>query len=777
MKKKLITGILATLACAACFAACGQTNDSGSSSASGLTDAKAYLNDMYKSKDVETREDYTVVNSLAFDGATYTIEWSVDVTEGVTVVPGDKTVTIDVDEEATADIAYVLTATIKDAAGNTETLTFNRTVLKAPSVVPSAITAAPVEGTAYKLYMRQVTKKTDLYFTGKMSGFYLATTNASNGETYENGIDVYAEAVDGKAGSFYLTFTTFTDNDEPVKQYIGVKNTYNNGSWHDNAILSETTTVASDETATYEFTYSETYGTMVATLAGVKAGAEENTTEIKTVTYFLGTNGTYYTFGAMDVADITDKDACVGKLVTMVDKSAITDEVKVEFEKAALEVVTAYNAAGEATLPTAGTTYTDVAIAWSVETNAAVTLAENVLTISEVTAETTVVLTATLTLGEEEVTQTFTLTLTPPVADPTVIVDAAYALEKGESLEGTQTLTGIITKVNSEYSEKYGNITVTIAVAGRADKPIECYRLTGTGADTIAAGDTITVSGIIKNYNGTIEFDQGCTIDAVQTAASIVDAAYALEKGTSMEGTQMLTGVITNVKTAYNAEYQNVTVIIQVGDKEDKLITCFRMKGTGADVIKAGDTVTVSGIIKNYNGTIEFDAGCILESYEVAPEAAPDITNATTLATFEFGANDTDGETAHADGNDLGETASYTEGSYTLALSAMSKVYGPAFDATGKSCIKLGTSSKVGTFTFTVGADVDVVVLKVAGYKANKGALDFGGATYNVDTVSNDGAYTEIVIDTRTTKTVTVSTSSNAYRAMVNSIAYLALAK
>ena len=37
----------------------------------------------------------------------------------------------------------------------------------------------------------------------------------------------------------------------------------------------------------------------------------------------------------------------------------------------------------------------------------------------------------------------------------------------------------------------------------------------GTGAETLAVGDTITVTGTIKNYNGTIEFDSGCTLDSI----------------------------------------------------------------------------------------------------------------------------------------------------------------------------------------------------------------------------------------------------------------------
>ena len=46
------------------------------------------------------------------------------------------------------------------------------------------------------------------------------------------------------------------------------------------------------------------------------------------------------------------------------------------------------------------------------------------------------------------------------------------------------------------------------------DYPIVCYRLKGDGAKDLAVGDVITVTGIIKNYKGTIEFDAGCQLDA-----------------------------------------------------------------------------------------------------------------------------------------------------------------------------------------------------------------------------------------------------------------------
>ena len=68
---------------------------------------------------------------------------------------------------------------------------------------------------------------------------------------------------------------------------------------------------------------------------------------------------------------------------------------------------------------------------------------------------------------------------------------------------------GTVVAIPSAYSEQYGNITVNMQVGRLDDLIIQCYRLTG-GAD-LAIGDEITVSGAIKNYKGTIEFDKNCT--------------------------------------------------------------------------------------------------------------------------------------------------------------------------------------------------------------------------------------------------------------------------
>ena len=211
------------------------------------------------------------------------------------------------------------------------------------------------------------------------------------------------------------------------------------------------------------------------------------------------------------------------------------------------------------------------------------------------------------------------------------IIDAAYELEDGQSLEGTQTLTGVIISIDTMYSEDYKNITVTMEVAGREDKPIQCYRLKGEGADKLAIGDTITVTGTLKNYKGTIEFDQGCVLEAVESGGGapveaptdpleILKAAFALAPGKGLPYKATLTGTIVEVNYPYSEQYGDTSVtIITHGYK----VYCYRLKGAGADQLNVNDVITVNGQLTNYNGTIEFNGPTLIGLTNYAPPAAP----------------------------------------------------------------------------------------------------------------------------------------------------------
>ncbi|MBQ6890231.1 MAG: hypothetical protein IJN53_04355 [Oscillospiraceae bacterium] len=218
------------------------------------------------------------------------------------------------------------------------------------------------------------------------------------------------------------------------------------------------------------------------------------------------------------------------------------------------------------------------------------------------------------------------------------IVEAGYKLPEGIAMEETLRLFGTITKIDTPYDANYKNVTVTIQVGDMADKPIMCYRLKGEGADKLAVGDKITVQGILKNYKGTIEFDAGCELLAVGLDAKdpkpVLDAAYSLPEGIAMTEPSTLVGVITKIDTPYDANYKNVTVTIVCEGDEARPMMCYRLKGEGADTLAVGDTIQVTGTIKNYKGTIEFDAGCVVEAIVksaeeiVAPENPADIVAA-----------------------------------------------------------------------------------------------------------------------------------------------------
>ncbi len=100
-------------------------------------------------------------------------------------------------------------------------------------------------------------------------------------------------------------------------------------------------------------------------------------------------------------------------------------------------------------------------------------------------------------------------TETPPKDNPAwELIDRLYELSVGEALEGTHTLTGTVTDIDKRGKKD----TITIVVEGRENKPVYCYGITGSGVSSLKIGDTATVSGVLKNYQGTPEFDKDCVL-------------------------------------------------------------------------------------------------------------------------------------------------------------------------------------------------------------------------------------------------------------------------
>ena len=198
-------------------------------------------------------------------------------------------------------------------------------------------------------------------------------------------------------------------------------------------------------------------------------------------------------------------------------------------------------------------------------------------------------------------------------------VAEAKALTSNVSLDYEVTATGVIESIDTPYDASFKNVTVTIKVG---DVSIKCYRLASdTLAEeikTLAVGDTITVTGKIAKYYENVQFAQGTKMTAIvkgggtapvapEDPKKIVDEAFALESDKTLPYNATLTGVVTEITDAYSEEFGNITLKFEVeGTNGKKEILCYRMKGTGIETVKVGDTITVSGAIKNYSGTIEF---------------------------------------------------------------------------------------------------------------------------------------------------------------------------
>lgn len=215
-----------------------------------------------------------------------------------------------------------------------------------------------------------------------------------------------------------------------------------------------------------------------------------------------------------------------------------------------------------------------------------------------------------------------------------------YAMYKNgsELTSSDYTVVGVVRIEDVSYTVTWTTDCEQIVVTPGADKMVTidlpgdnteeiAYKLIGTVAD--AEGNTKSVEFGRKVPAG------------ILTEAQIVELAYSMQPGDVLTGPYKLSGTIVSIDTAWSDQYKNITVTIQVGDMADKPIMCYRLAGEGAATLAVGDQIIVEGALKNYNGTIEFDAGCqllgvvktidqtaILEAaYALAPGAAME-TNA-----------------------------------------------------------------------------------------------------------------------------------------------------
>lgn len=591
--KKIISIALLLALCLSLFAGCSQEP----ATSYDLPAAKEYLEGMYKADPVDTPTDYTLVGVVVIDGVTYNVDWSTD-SDKITATRGDnKMVTIDVPDNSPDEIKYVLTATITDGNGETVTTSFNRRI---PAAAAAGLTMEEIVELAYQLedgeVMEGVATLTGVITMVKTpydEGYDNITVIIQIGELTDKRIECYRMKGEGIKDLCAGDTITVTGS---LKNYSGTIE-FDAGCNMDKVVPGDRVTAPTDPKEIVAAAYALAAGDSLpysATLTGV-----------------VTTIDTPYDSGYKNVSFTIEVEGCEDKPILC------------------------YRAKGD-----------DAANVAEGDTVSVAGIIINYNGTIEFTAGGKVTI---VKKGEGGSTSTDP---EEPFVKPTTakaIVDAAYALDKGATLkEGPYTLTGKIISVDTAYSEDYQNITVTISVSGRESKPIQCYRLKGTGADKLAVGDTITVTGDLINYNGKVQFNAGSSLDKVvagQKAPSdpkaIVDAAYALDQGASLDYSATLTGKIVELNTPYSETYKNMTVTIAVAGREDKPIMCYYMTGEKAsNDLCVGDTITVTGVLTNYNGTIEFKSKCTLDAVTKGSASKPTNSKAIVDAAFALAGGD-----------------------------------------------------------------------------------------------------------------------------------------
>ena len=633
--KILFPGILAMVMCFGVMAACGGEGDASSAPESSssiesstpessaplhehekdLNDVKDYLQGLIANKTLDTRVNYTVINSYSFFGeeAKYDIAWSTDV-EGVTIEEGETEDTV-VIAELEEDTPYVLTATISDPEGcHSIEISFDGVALKALTVIPEAITSAPVAGTAYKYHVYQSTLAKDMYFAGEMDGYYFKTT-----EIGAEGVDVYVEYVAGSTTEFYPYFTDSTG----AKQYIGVR--LSEDGAHDNIVYaSEPVTV---------FVWNETLGTITTHLDVNKNGEAAD--------YYLGNYSSHKTISASMLSYAGGAGNNVGHLVTLIDKNAVPADEKVAFEKEALNVTAEVTGDKTIELAVKGIRYSEVAIAWAVAGDNA-TLEGNVLTLTNPAADTTVTLTATLTCGDITDTKAFTITLKHASIPADTVITIPQANELGASKDHNTYTDGkyyVVGKIVEIANTTYGNLYIE----DEAGNKLYVYGLYSADGsirydameNAPQVGDTIKVYGILGQYNGNAQMknawvvEEGTSEEPEEGLTSIPDAnaiASAKDHNTYTEEKYTVKGVVTEIK---NTTYGNLYIQDAAGNKF-YVYGVYSADGTVRydameNAPQVGDTIKITGVLGQYNGTAQMKNGWLVELVKGEAPETPEV--------------------------------------------------------------------------------------------------------------------------------------------------------
>ena len=600
--------------------------------------AESFLKNMYKDVSPVTGADYEVVGQVRVAGVAYTVTWTSDCDQVKIVALENGNYLVDLNEKATEDTPYTLTATITAGNGDTATVVYNRTIPKYNVLSWADYMAAAkgdtvlVEGIVVAMNAKSLGNSRNHLFLADASG---------KGGYYSYQMDQDPVEAGVKVG---MTVSV----SGPIEPYSGMQE-IKGGTF---AIVDETIkTVDVVDITEYILAGNTDFSEFVAlpvTIKGVTIGSQDLATASSQYLYFsiAGINSYVRTYvtdfpttldAATATADNADKAAIdkahadhfgytadvTGILILysgnpylipmstdcftnfqFVEKTA---EEKVDAELAELKLEATVTSSTVVDVLTVGKYYDDVTISWTSDSEYAV-VDGNKITLTVPTAGATAKITVTVTCGDVTKTKEFTVKLSMA---PTAIADIlaiGAAKEHNTYTEEKYIAAGVITEV---YNTTYGNMKIT-------DEHGNILTIYGTyGADGAqrydaleskpVAGDYVLVLGIVGQYNGTVQIKNGWIL-SFTTPTSIEEAntiGAAQEHNTYTEEKHLITGVVTEVA---NATYGNVYIKDEAGNTL-YIYGMYDQSGARFDKMtnqpKVGDTITLLSTIGQYNGTVQ----------------------------------------------------------------------------------------------------------------------------------------------------------------------------
>ena len=436
--KKLIALVTVLALCCTAFVGMAESADAD------LAAARSYLRMMYKNSPETTMTDYDVVGVVNIGGIEFPVEWTADSDTIKFIVNDNKTVTVDVDEKNPQEVFYVLTGTMKNAAGESVSVSFNHKVPAA--MILDGLSYEEIVAAAYTLEAGLAMEEPQRLYgtiiripTPYSEQYGNITVDIQIGDLADQPIQCYRLSGEGVAD---LKVGDKITVEGIIKNYKGTI------EFDKGCVLVGMGEIASQK-AVLDAAYALSDG-----------AAMPNPTALEGEIIKIDTPW------SPDYKNITVTIVCDGKTE---------------------QPIMCYRLSGEGAETLA--VGDKIAVYGSIKNYKGTIEFDKGCKV--------------LPYGSAKDVRTLL---------------SAYTLEEGLAMDKAVTLTGVIHKIPTPYSDQYKNITVDMTVAGLVDLPIECYRLSGEGAEGLAIGDTITVTGIIKNYKGLIEFDKGCTLDVVVKA-------------------------------------------------------------------------------------------------------------------------------------------------------------------------------------------------------------------------------------------------------------------